>query len=181
MTRFIFVALQVVIFAATLFVALDVLLLHGLSLSLINQIPVELSLRLHDLGMALVGQGGGAVCPFTCDREPIMGALSLFAVTLSGRHLWRQVNRSCPPIPPSFGPIERLLAGAGLLLMALAIVTGAVFGIGHAVLELFVRVITLSHVGASPLAHWLLAIAFWLAEFKPLWWRLQARRAETRR
>ena len=179
MTRFIFVALQALIFMTTLFIAVDVFLMNSLSLSLIAQLPIELTMRLGDLGITT--QGGGAVCPFTCDRNPVMEALSLYAVVLSGRHLWRQVQRSTPLIPPSFGPMERALAAVGLLLMALAIVTGALSGIAHAMLELFVRIVTFSHLGASRLAQWLIAIAFWLVQFKPLWWRWRARRVEAAR
>jgi hypothetical protein len=181
MTRFIFLALQAFIFLTTLFMGLDVLLQHSLSLSLIAQLPIELTLRLGDLGFAAAGEGGGAVCPFTCDRDPLMGALSLYAVVLSGRHLWRQVQGGTPPVPSAFGPFERRLASAGLMLMALTVATGAFFTIGHAILELFVRLVTFSHIGASRLAQWLLAIAFWLAELKPLWWHWRARRAEASR
>jgi hypothetical protein len=182
MTRITFVAFQALVFITTLFVALDSYLQGELSLWLVHALPIRLALILGQVGLPGAGDGGGAVCPLTCQRGPLLWASSLVAVALSARHLLRQWTPSTPRVPSAFGPIERLLAQVGLGLMTLSIalsasvVLNANFGaVGSAMLALFISAVTFGWMmSPARLAQVLLALAFWIVEIK---WLIAAWRA----
>lgn len=176
MSRILFIVLQAVILVVTLFVALDDHLFGSLSLTLVHTLSLGVSLWLSEIGFPLVSNGGGAVCPVTCHGGLLLTALSLLATGLSARELWRLWKSPTHLPPQAFGPLERLLAGAGLLLIALEgvlLVVGLLFpalgGVGSAMVDMFIHAVTLGLMpDATKLVHLLLALAFWIMELKQL-------------
>ncbi|AKJ30106.1 hypothetical protein [Caldimonas brevitalea] len=166
MTRFLFATFQLVILVTTLVTALDWYLAPSPSIWLMNVLPFELVNALQDIGVP----GGGAVCPVTCRRGGPLEVLSAVAVVLSARHLWRHFTTSSTPAPSAFGPIERLLAGAAIMLIALEVTLNLPpLLMGKVVLDLFVNAVTLGQVSlARKSAHGMLVAAFWIVELKLL-------------